>query len=99
MADESLVSVTSLPSSPTLSSSESFHHVEDLQSLDPTVATTSHDDDVSLDIGGGLDEQEEELSEEQLRERYDDEEIDRFLHLFSAVRLSRRRLFATHPSR
>ena len=28
---------------------------------------------------------EEGLSEEQLRELYDDEEIDRFLHLFSSV--------------
>ena len=28
---------------------------------------------------------EEELSEVQLRELYDDEEIDRFLHLFSTV--------------
>lgn len=28
---------------------------------------------------------EEELSEVQLRELYDDEEIDRFLHLFAAV--------------
>lgn len=32
-----------------------------------------------------LPEVEEELSEVQLRELYDDEEIDRFLHLFSAV--------------
>jgi len=32
-----------------------------------------------------LPEVEEDLSEVQLRELYDDEEIDRFLHLFSAV--------------
>jgi GRAM domain-containing protein 4 len=30
--------------------------------------------------------EEDDLSEEQLRQLYDDEEIDRFLHLFSAVR-------------
>lgn len=30
-------------------------------------------------------EAENEMSEEQLRVLYDDEEIDRFLHLFSAV--------------
>lgn len=30
---------------------------------------------------------EAEMSEEQLRVLYDDEEIDRFLHLFSAVSL------------
>ncbi len=29
---------------------------------------------------------ENELSEEKLRDLYDDEEIERFLHLFSAVR-------------
>lgn len=32
-------------------------------------------------------EVEAEMSEEQLRVLYDDEEIDRFLHLFSAVSL------------
>lgn len=37
--------------------------------------------------GSGLipPEAETEMSEEQLRVLYDDEEIDRFLHLFSAV--------------
>jgi hypothetical protein len=30
-------------------------------------------------------EEEKELSEQQLREMYDEEELDRFLHLFSAV--------------
>jgi GRAM domain-containing protein 4 len=30
--------------------------------------------------------EEDNLSEEELRQLYDDEEIDRFLHLFSAVR-------------
>jgi hypothetical protein len=30
-------------------------------------------------------EEEEELSEQQLREMYDEEEMDRFLHLFTAV--------------
>jgi GRAM domain-containing protein 4 len=32
-------------------------------------------------------EVEDELSEQQLRELYDSEEIDRFLNIFSAVRL------------
>jgi hypothetical protein len=32
--------------------------------------------------------EEDNLSEEQLRQSYDNDEIDRFLHLFSAVRPS-----------
>ena len=41
-------------------------------------------------------EVEDELSEQQLRELYDSEEVDRFLNLFSAVCLcfSRRKMFS-----
>lgn len=43
-------------------------------------STTKEGDDLLAEI-------EDELSEQQLRELYDREEIDRFLNLFAAVRL------------
>lgn len=41
---------------------------------------------------------EHHMSEQQLRELYDNEEIERFLHLFSAVRLSRPQSKLWHPN-
>lgn len=42
--------------------------------------------DVASQETVGVDRPEDDLSEQRLREVYDDEEIDRFLNLFSAVR-------------
>lgn len=42
--------------------------------------------DVPANVRASVPIMEDELSEQQLREIYDNEEIERFLHLFSAVR-------------
>jgi len=48
-------------------------------------ATESDHDVPAIQTQQGKNEVEDELSEQQLRELYDSEEIDRFLNLFSAV--------------
>lgn len=59
--------------------------VTDLNDFDPLNTDTTHDGLVP-EFGSDDDSiVEEELSETQLRELYDDEEIDRFLTLFAAV--------------
>jgi GRAM domain-containing protein 4 len=50
--------------------------------LPPIAGTIDDDDSTEPDR---CKEVEDELSEQQLRELYDSEEIDRFLNLFSAV--------------
>lgn len=39
-----------------------------------------------------------DMSEQELRELYDNEEVERFLHLFSAVSLPRLQLKLRHPN-
>src|ERR1700683_2843121 len=66
-----------------------------LRRLQSIAGTIDEDDSAELEQtqpvmpaqegGGVLLEVEDELSEQQLRELYDSEEIDRFLNLFSAV--------------
>jgi hypothetical protein len=59
-----------------------------LQSITGTIdddATESEQDVPAIPTQQGKNEVESELSEQQLRELYDSEEIDRFLDLFSAV--------------
>ena len=66
-----------------------------LRRLQSTAGTIDKDESAELDQthplmpaqegGDVLLEVEDELSEQQLRELYDSEEIDRFLNLFSAV--------------
>jgi hypothetical protein len=67
-----------------------------LQSITGTIyddATESDQDIPAIPTQQGESEVEDELSEQQLRELYDSEEIDRFLNLFSAVSLC-----GCHPS-
>ena len=60
--------------------------VTDLNDFDPLNTDTVHDGLVPEFVSDNDSILEEELSETQLRELYDDEEIDRFLTLFAAVR-------------
>lgn len=75
------------PPTPPLPPRPELPHTQSMPgSVDPLA-----DDDSSSDDGGiTIDEplEEVELSEGRLRELYDEEEIDRFLHLFSAVSYS-----------
>jgi len=73
------------------STSESVRPSELTRRRLQSIAGTIDDDDFSksdqltIPLQQGDSEVEDELSEQQLRELYDSEEIDRFLNLFSAV--------------
>ncbi|KZT65162.1 hypothetical protein DAEQUDRAFT_731786 [Daedalea quercina L-15889] len=83
--------------SATVTASSSALDVRPVQSEPTTPGTLEHEPSGGTDPEGAEQEEkdEEELSEVQLRELYDDEEIERFLRLFSAyVREAK----VAHPS-